>query len=223
MTATKALAFDFDTVLFDVDGTLIHSNGAHADSWAQALREHGVQVDAARIRPLIGKGGDKLLPDVAGVEEDSAQGKAIGRRKKAIFARLLPSLQPTRGARALVQFLRDRGIDVVVATSAAEPEMHAILERAGVADLIPQRASKDDAEESKPDPDIVHAALRRAGARADRAVLVGDTPYDVEAAGRASVRAIALRCGGSWTDDRLSDAIGIFDDPQALLEALPVR
>jgi beta-phosphoglucomutase-like phosphatase (HAD superfamily) len=164
MTGARDLRLDFETVLFDVDGTLVDSNAAHAESWAQALREHGVQVDAARVRPLIGKGGDKLLPDVAGVEEDSPQGKAVSQRKKEIFGKMLPVLQPTRGARALVQFLRDRGVNLVIATSAGEQEMHAILERAGVADLIPQRTSKDDAEESKPDPDIVHAALRRAGA-----------------------------------------------------------
>jgi HAD superfamily hydrolase (TIGR01549 family) len=217
MTGARDLRLDFETVLFDVDGTLVDSNAAHAESWAQALREHGVQVDAARVRPLIGKGGDKLLPDVAGVEEDSPQGKAVSQRKKEIFGKMLPFLQPTRGARALVQFLRDRGVNLVIATSAGEQEMHAILERAGVADLIPQRTSKDDAEESKPDPDIVHAALRRAGARADRAVMIGDTPYDIEAARRANVPAIALRCGGYWTDDRLGGAIAVADDPEALL------
>jgi phosphoglycolate phosphatase-like HAD superfamily hydrolase len=90
-------------------------------------------------------------------------------------------------------------------------------ERAGVADLIPRRTSKDDAARSKPDPDIVNAALRQSGAQADKTVMIGDTPYDIEAARRAGIAAIALRCGGHWSDRELHGAIAIFDDPAALL------
>jgi len=208
----------FDAVLFDVDGTLIDSNGAHAEAWAQAFREHGVAVDAARVRPLIGMGGDKLLPAVANVSEDSALGQRVARRKKAIFDSFLQALKPTRGARPLLEFLRDHGVDLVIATSADGQELDALLERGGVEDLFPKRTSKDDAQESKPDPDVVQAALRKSHASRERAVMVGDTPYDLEAARRAGIAAVALRCGGYWSDADLTGALEILDDPAALRE-----
>ena len=139
-------------------------------------------------------------------------------RKQELFAERLPRLQPTRGARALVAHLRERGKTMVVATSAGSEEMHAILRQAGVADLIARRTSSDDAEESKPDPDIVLAALRRAGAAPDATVMIGDTPYDIEAARRAKIDAMALRCGGYWPDGSLGGALAILDDPEALLQ-----
>jgi HAD superfamily hydrolase (TIGR01509 family) len=208
----------FRTVLFDVDGTLIDSNGAHAEAWAGALAEHGLAIGVDRIRPLIGMGGDKLLPAAAGIEEDSDRGKAIGARKKELFAQALPSLRATPGARALVEYLREHHVDLVIATSSGDEEMEALLRQAGVADLIPRRTSKDDANDSKPDPDIVHAALARVTARREESVLVGDTPYDIEAASRAGIATIALRSGGHWSDRDLSGAIAILDDPAALLD-----
>ena len=207
----------FSTVIFDVDGTLVDSNAAHAETWTQAFREHGIDVQVERVRSMVGMGSDKLLPAIAAVEEDSARGRAIAHRKKELFAGRMPMLNATRGARALVSYLRQREKNVVVATSADDREMKALLAQAGVADLMPQRASKDDAAESKPDPDIVKAALVESGARANRAVMIGDTPYDVEAARRAGVGAITLRCGGYWPDEALAGSVAIFDDPQALL------
>ena len=206
-----------ETVLVDVDGTLIDSNGAHAQSWTQALGEHGIPVDVQSIRRLVGMGGDKLLPLVARVGEESEIGRAIAKRKKAIFGTLLPNLKPTPGARDLVAYLRQHHLDVVIATSADDRETSQLLERAGVDDLIRQRASKDDAERSKPDPDIVRAALARSHALPGTSVMVGDTPYDIEAARRAGISVFVLRCGGYWTDAALQAADGIFDDPAALL------
>jgi phosphoglycolate phosphatase-like HAD superfamily hydrolase len=214
------LQLPFDTALFDVDGTLIDSNDAHAEAWAQALREHGIACDVATIRRLVGMGGDKLLPRVAQLEEDSPEGRAITARKKTLFGERVPSLRPTRGARALVEFLRNHEVEVVIATSAGDDEMKTLLRQAGVDDLLPLRTSKDDAADSKPDPDIVHAAMQRARARAETTVMIGDTPYDIEAATRARVRTIALRSGGYWGDDDLRGAAAIYDDPAALLVAL---
>ena len=205
-------------IVFDVDGTLIDSNPAHAEAWAQALTEHGFPHEADQIRPLIGMGSDKLLPRVARLDVESPQEKAILARKKALFDERLPRLQPTRGARTLLTFLRERGKTLVVATSADDEEMHAILEQARVGDLIPRRTSSDDAGRSKPDPDIVQAALARAGTTAAGAVMIGDTPYDIEAARRAGVDCIALRCGGWWQDGDLAGAIAIADDPQDVFE-----
>jgi HAD superfamily hydrolase (TIGR01509 family) len=208
----------FESVLLDVDGTLIDSNAAHATAWAQALSEHGRRVDIARVRPLIGMGGDKLLPMLASLEEESPEGRAIARRKKALFGELLPQLRPTPGARALLEYLNEQGTDLVIATSADDQEMKALLARAGLDDLVGKRASNDDAAESKPDPDIVCAALAKARSGPESTVMVGDTPYDIEAAARAGVASIALRCGGHWSDHDLRGALYIFDDPQALLD-----
>jgi HAD superfamily hydrolase (TIGR01509 family) len=216
---TSLHGFDYDTILFDVDGTLIDSNGAHADAWLRALRAHGVSVDLDGVRRLIGMGSDKLLPAVAGVDHESPTGKVILREKKALFDRHLPRLRPTPGARALVEYLKGEGCTLVIATSADEDELEQLLTQAGLNDLFPKRTSSDDAEASKPDPDIVEAALRRASASVDHAIMVGDTPYDIEAAAKARLRCIALRCGGYWTDDQLRGAREIFDAPHDLLAA----
>ena len=207
----------FKTLLFDVDGTLIDSNGAHAEAWTQALRENEIDVANDQIRRLIGMGGDKILPAVAHVSEDSEVGQSITRRKKEVFATLMPRLRPTPGARPLLEYLREQRVELIIATSADDLEMSALLQRAGVDDLIPSRTSKDDASASKPDPDIVHAALAKSWARPKETALIGDTPYDIEAADRAGIEAIALRCGGYWSDGSLQGAASIFDDPQALL------
>jgi HAD superfamily hydrolase (TIGR01509 family) len=214
---------DFATTLFDVDGTLIDSNGTHADTWTEALREHGIAIDAVSIRPLIGMGGDKLLLAAANIDEASELGRSITRRKKELFAQRLRNLHPTHGARSLVQFLLQLNVGLVIATSADDREMNDLLKRAGVDDLIPRRTSKDDAEESKPDPDIVQGAMKRLHARPQTTIMIGDTPYDIEAALRAGIRTIALRCGGYWSDADLVGAVDIFDDPAAFLEHLRHR
>jgi HAD superfamily hydrolase (TIGR01509 family) len=120
--------------------------------------------------------------------------------EKRIFGTLLPDLQPTRGARGLLEYLREQGVELVIATSADDQELAGLLKRAGVDDLMPTRTSKDDAAQSKPDPDIVHAALAKSHVQPEQTVMIGDTPYDIDAAGRAGIGAIALRCGGYWTD-----------------------
>jgi HAD superfamily hydrolase (TIGR01509 family) len=205
-------------IVFDVDGTLIDSNHAHAEAWAQALTEHGFPHEPDQVRPLIGMGSDKLLPAAARLPVDSRQGKAILARKKTLFDERLPRLRPTRGARVLLTFLRELGKTLVVATSADDEEMDAILEQARVSDLIRRRTSSDDAGRSKPDPDIVQAALARSDTPASEAVMIGDTPYDIEAARRAGVDCIALRCGGWWREPDLAGAIAIAEDPRDLYE-----
>lgn len=206
-----------EVAILDVDGTLIDSNGAHARSYVDAATEMGLEMDLEATRRAIGKGGDRLLPEVAGVSEDSSDGEQLTRRKKEIFrSRYLPHLQPTPGARALLHRLRDDGVKLVVASSASEDELGPLLERAGLRDLIQNTTSSDDAEESKPAPDIVVAALNKANCPAERAVMLGDTPYDVEAAIHAGVRVIAVRCGG-WDDDALHGAVAIYDDPADIL------
>ena len=206
-------------VLLDVDGTLLLSNQAHAEAFAIAFREAGRDIPAERVRPLIGMGSDKLLPELTGLDEESDEGQAIVARKKEAFRTLLPAVEPAPGARALLERLRDRGLTLVVATSAGSDELDPLLERAGVGDLIDARTSSSDVERSKPDPDIVAAAVERSGHPAAALVMLGDTPYDVAAARRAGVRLVAVRCGG-WGDDDLAGAAAVYDDPGHLLREL---
>lgn len=201
-------------VLLDVDGTLIDSNDGHARAWVAALATRRYQVPFEKVRPLIGMGGDKILPLLTGLHPESPEAEAIGEARAELFrTEELPSLRPTRGARALLERVLAAGLELVVATSAQEAELGGILEQAGVSDLIKIASSSDDASESKPDPDIILAALAKAGRQAGHAIMIGDTPYDVEAAGRARVATIALRCGGGWGDEAFSGALAIYDDP----------
>ncbi len=205
-------------MIFDVDGTLVDSNDAHARAWVQAFAERGITVAYEPVRRAIGMGGDKLMPRVSGIEEDSAQGKAIAERRADIFRKkFLPTLQPFPRTRELVARLKDDGCALAVASSAKEDELYPLLEIAQVADLIPTRTSSDDAENSKPDPDIVSAALKRTGCPADGTVMVGDTPYDIEAGSRAGLRVVAFGCGG-WRREDLGGAVAFYRDPADLLE-----
>ncbi|HEY0241175.1 MAG TPA: HAD family hydrolase [Gemmatimonadaceae bacterium] len=205
-------------VIFDVDGTLVDSNEAHAGSWVDTLREVGIKVPFDVIWPMIGMGGDKLLPSAAGIESDSDLGKKLSERRWEIFQRdYLPRLKPMRGSRALVQRMKSDGLSLIVASSASGNELGALMEAAEVADLIEMRTSSSDAEDSKPDPDIVQAAVRKSGLKSDDLIMLGDTPYDVQAAIGAHVKLVGLLCGG-WTALELSGAAAIYSDPADLLD-----
>ena len=127
------------------------------------------------------------------------------------------SFETARGARRLIKWLRSEDVDIAIATSAEAEEVNGLLKAAGVDDLVERVASSDDAEESKPDPDIVLAALRKSGYSDDRAIMLGDTPYDIQAAAAAGIPMVAFRTGG-WSDRSLAGAVAIFDDPEDLGE-----
>ena len=210
----------FKAVLFDIDGTLVDSNDAHAHAWVEAFTEAGVHVAFDKVRCAIGMGGDKLMPAVAGIEEETPLGTRISKRRGEIFkSEYLPRLQAFRGAGTLVHTVESLGIKAVAASSAKRDELEALLKIADATSLLGNSASGDDANQSKPDPDIVHAALKKAGVKPVDAVMIGDTPYDIEAASRAGVEIIAFRCGG-WKDASLGGAIAIFDGPWHLLDRL---
>jgi HAD superfamily hydrolase (TIGR01509 family) len=207
-------------VLFDVDGTLVDSNDAHAQAFVDAFAECGLQVPFARVRPLIGMGSDKLIPTATGLPADHPTAQASADRKKVIFReRHLPTLRPFPKADQLVRDVQGRGLTVGVASSAEPDELRELLTLAGVADLAKTAASTGDADRSKPDPDIVRAAVGKLGLEPRECLLIGDTPYDVEAGVRAGTLMIALRCGG-WADEALRDAHQIFTDPADLLNRL---
>jgi phosphoglycolate phosphatase-like HAD superfamily hydrolase len=207
-------------VILDVDGTLVESNDAHARSWVEALAEAGIRVQFETVRQLIGMGGDKLLPRVSGLREDSPEGEKISKRRKEIFRGLLPSLRPTRAAGDLLVFLHRKGFRLGVASSAKKDELEPLLRICGAENLIGPRTSSDDADQSKPDPDIVQAALEHLRLPPQEALMLGDTPYDVEAGRQARVGVIALRCGG-WGNRHLTGAVAIYDDPADLLAHYP--
>lgn len=204
-------------VILDVDGTLIDSNDAHAHAWVDAFAEHGIAVAFDNVRRSIGMGGDKLMPAVSGIEESSDLGERIAGRRGEIFrGTWLPRLQPFPRTRELIQRFKADGFALAVASSATEEELGPLLERAGVADLLRTRTSSDDAEHSKPDPDIVVAAVRRAGGDPGRTLMLGDTAYDVAAARRAGIGIVALECGG-WTREALAGAAAVYRDAAHLL------
>jgi HAD superfamily hydrolase (TIGR01509 family) len=205
-------------VIFDIDGTLVDSNEAHARSWVDTLLEAGYDVPFDVIWPMIGMGGDKLLPSATGIESDSRLGKDLSKRRWEIFQRdYLPRLRPMPGARELVARMREDDLAIIVASSAGGSELGALMEAANVADLMEETTSSSDAEESKPDPDIVRAAVRKSGLEPDELIMLGDTPYDVQAAIGANVKLVGLLCGG-WTMLELSGATAIYDDPADLLK-----
>jgi HAD superfamily hydrolase (TIGR01509 family) len=206
-------------VLLDIDGTLIDSNDGHAQAWVDVGAEFGHAIAFDEVRWLIGMGGDKVLPRLTGIEEESDEGQRISERRGEIFReRYLPSLQATPGASELVARMRDAGLKLVVATSASEKDLTALLEQVGLESLGEKATNADDAEESKPSPDIVEAALKQSGVRAGQAVMLGDTPYDVEAAQRAGVRIIGVTSGG-WSADELKSAgaVEVYAHPAELL------
>ena len=203
--------------LLDVDGTLVDSNDAHARAWLDALAELGIQVPFAEVRRRIGMGGDKLLPEVVDFGEDTPKGEKVSKRRGEIFQeRYLPSLRPFPGAKELLHRMRDEGLKLAAASSAKEDELKKLLALCGADEVLTASTSSDDADNSKPDPDIVHAALEKVGLSAREVVMLGDTPYDVEAARKAGVRVIAFRCGG-WGDDDLDGALAVYDGPADLL------
>lgn len=207
------------TVLLDIDGTLLDSNAAQAHAWEDAFAERGYHIPRDQVFPLVGLGGDKVLERLTpGLSDKEGVGKEIAQRRKEIFQqRYLSSVKPTRGTRELVERIGQLGMTPVVATSAESDELQALLKAAGVADLIETEANSSDASGSKPDPDIVQAALEKSGSDPQESIMIGDTPFDVEASQKAGVPSIAFRSGGHDESD-LAGALAIYDDPADLVQ-----
>ena len=204
-------------VIFDIDGTLVDSNDAHAESWVDTFAEAGYDVPFAAVRPLIGMGADKLLPQTIGVSNESEIGKKLIKHRSELFGKkYLPHLRALKGSRDLVLRVRADSLKAIVATSARDQQLKGLLRAAQVEDLMEEKATASDAKRSKPDPDIVHAAIEESSISPGELVMIGDTPYDVQAATKACVRIIAFRSGG-WNDADLKGAAEIYDGPADLL------
>ena len=207
------------TVLLDVDGTLVDSNLQHAEAWSLAFKEFGFSFSAAEVFPYIGMGGEKLVGAlVPGIEEKEKI--KIGERRSEIFLKqYAPHVRATSGAHDLISGLQRRGHRPTVATSAQKSELKVLLSTTGLSELLRSAVTADEVKRSKPDPDIVMEALQKTKTAPNDAVMVGDTPYDIEAAHRAGVQIIALLCGGR-TDSDLQGAEAIYRDPGDLTEHL---
>ncbi|WP_209436984.1 HAD family hydrolase [Methylobacterium variabile] len=208
-------------LIFDIDGTLLDSVDLHAAAWAEAFRAFGIEVPQAEIRGQIGKGGDQLMPVFVPPERLEREGEAIETFRSELFTReYLPKVRPFPGVRALFERLKAEGHVLALASSGKADEVERYQEIAGIRDLVDVATNSDEAERSKPHPDIFQAALARLGHPSrGQAVVIGDSPYDAEAAGRAGVPVIGVLCGG-FPEAQLSEAgcTAIYRDVQDLLD-----
>ena len=208
-------------VIFDIDGTLLDSVDLHARAWVDAFAHFGVETDQGRVRSQIGKGGDELMPVFLPQERIEREGKTIEAFRSDLFKqKFLPEVRPFPGVRALFERIRADGLTIALASSGKRSEVERYTEILEIGDLVDVATSSDDAERSKPHPDIFQAALTKLGAgRSDTIHAVGDTPYDAEAAGKAGVPTIGLLCGGfPEADLSAAGCVAIFRDPQDLLD-----
>jgi HAD superfamily hydrolase (TIGR01549 family) len=188
--------------LLDVDGTLVDTNYHHTIAWYRAFREHGLGLPIWRIHRAIGMGGDQLVPAlVPGI--DSELHEAVEETRGERYKELLDEVQALEGAHGLLEDLNARGVTVVLASSSPQDELDHYLDLLDARELADAWTTKDDVEATKPEPDLVHAALDKAGVR--DGVMVGDTRWDVEAARKAGVETVCVMTGG-WSREELLDA-----------------
>lgn len=205
-------------VILDVDGTLVDSNEAHVGAWLEAFKREGFDFSPEQIRPLIGMGGDNLVETLTKLNPDDPKSKALSEAWKEVFQQqYLQDVQPFPRALDLLQKMKDAGLRLVIATSAKGEILEGLLAKLDAEGLIEDTTNADEAERSKPEPDLIEAALSKLGLEPREVAMLGDTPYDVQAASKAHVRTIALRCGG-FSDDDLVGAVEIYDNPADLLE-----
>jgi HAD superfamily hydrolase (TIGR01509 family) len=208
-------------VLFDVDGTLVDTNYLHAVTWWEAFRQGGHTVPTARIHRAIGMGSDKLLDHLLGTDRDRDADEEMRAAHLALYTTYWERLRPLPGATDLLRACAGRGLRIVLASSASKKELAALRRALGADDVIDTATSASDVDASKPDPDIIDVALRESGLSADRALLVGDSVWDVLAANRAGIPCIGVTCGGtSAAELRDAGALETWDDPEALRDNL---
>ncbi len=204
-------------LLLDIDGTLIDSNDTHAKVWQEAFAHFGKDVPFDVVRSQIGKGGDLLVPDLLNAREMRTFGEKLQKYRKEIFRKnYMHALEPFPNVRGNLEALKARGIKLALASSAAKDEVKFYVELMDAADLLEGTTSADDAEYSKPSPEIFEAALEKLGTHPSRTATVGDTPYDILASHRIALPSVALRCGG-FEEDLLKKAEFLFDNFEELV------
>jgi HAD superfamily hydrolase (TIGR01509 family) len=205
--------------ILDIDGTLVDSNYQHAIAWYRALRQHGHVLPIWRIHRHIGMGGDQLVGALCGDEVEEREGDDIRDAEKALYMALIDEVEPLAGARELIEDLKRMGRTIVLASSAKPDEVEHYLDLLDARGLADAWTTSGDVEKTKPEPDLVHAALERAGT--DSAVMIGDSTWDCEAAGRAGVQTIAVLTGG-FSDQELRDAgaVAVYHSIEELRQSL---
>jgi HAD superfamily hydrolase (TIGR01509 family) len=208
-------------VLFDVDGTLVDSTYLHTLAWWQAFRQAGYEVPMARIHRSVGMGGDKILAALLPADRDVSDDEEIMSSHAAVFATFWPYLRPLDGARDLLAQCHESGFAVALASSARLRDLENLRSAIGADAYIDAATSSSDAKESKPEPDILVAALEAAGAKAEDTVYVGDAVWDIYAAKALDIPTIGLTCGGtSEAELRSAGAVEVYETPRALLDNL---
>jgi HAD superfamily hydrolase (TIGR01509 family) len=213
--------------VLDIDGTLVDTNYHHAIAWFRAFRQHGVVLPIWRIHRHIGMGGDQLVAALTDDRTENECGDDIRAAEKTLYFQLIHEVVPMENSRELIKQLRQRGHSVVLASSAKADEVEHYLDLLDARDLAEAWTTSADVESTKPEPDLVGAALERVGGSPDDAVMVGDTPWDVEAARRAGVPTLAVRTGG-FAAAELEDAgaADVFESVTELcrrLDQTPLR
>ena len=209
----------FEAVIFDVDGTLVDSVDLHAEAWQRAFAQFGKNLGFNEVRGQIGKGGDQLMPVFLSDQDLKQYGKELEDFRGKLFKReYLQRVRGFPGTRGLFESIRGRGKRIALASSAKGDELAAYEKAARIEGLSDAKTSSDDAERSKPHPDIFEAALEKLSLGPRRAVVIGDTPYDAEAARKAGLASIGVLCGGFAAQDiQAAGAHRIYADPQDLL------
>ena len=207
------------TAILDIDGTLVDTNYHHAVAWYRALRQNEIVVPIWRIHRHIGMGGDQVIAALTDEQTDEEKGDDVRAAEKALYMAMIEEVEPFDGARKLVERLKDAGKTVVLASSAKEDEVEHYLDLLDVRELADDWTTSADVEATKPEPDLVNAALEKAGTD-DEAVMVGDTTWDVEAAARAGIQSVTVRTGGfSAAELRDAGAVAVFDSIEELRDA----
>ena len=196
--------------LLDVDGTLVDSNYQHALAWYRAFRQSGIVLPLWRIHRHVGMGGDQLVPALAGEDVDETRGDEIRELRGQAYAELIDEIEPLEGARELIADLKGRGLTVILASSSPQDELDRYLDLLDARELADGWTTDDDVQATKPEPDLVQAALEKAGT--DDGLMVGDTPWDIEAARKAGLETVCLVTGGfSEQELREAGAAAVFE------------
>lgn len=205
--------------LLDVDGTLVDANYQHTIAWYRAFREHDITLPLWRIHRAVGMGGDQLVPALVGDDVDREFGHDIRDKRSDLYEKLIDEVAPLDGAHELVYDLLERDIAVVLASSAPSEELDHYLNLLDVRSLVDAWTTKDDVDQTKPEPDLVKAALQKAE-DAD-AVMVGDTKWDIDAAAKAGIPTVCVMTGG-WSRQELLDAgaVEVYESVEELRRGL---
>jgi HAD superfamily hydrolase (TIGR01509 family) len=207
--------------ILDIDGTLVDTNYHHAIAWFRAFHQNGIALLVWRIHRHMGMGGDQLVAALTDESTESKLGDEIRAAEKVLYLELIHEVEAMDGSRDLIERLKREGHTVVLASSAKQDEVDHYLDLLDARELVDAWTSSADVEATKPEPDLVKSALEKAGGEDGQAVMIGDTPWDIEAAKRAGVPTLAVRTGGFGVDElREAGALDVFESVAELCSRL---